>query len=127
VLDYQFALKYAESADGLHWQRHGEVALPCRIPGEDAVARPHVIREGGGYRMWYSRKKGPNYRLGYAESDDGRAWRRLDDQAGLQVTPGGWDSDMVAYAFVFDHDGQRYMLYNGNGYGRTGFGLAVAE
>ncbi|MDH5276133.1 MAG: hypothetical protein OEW88_06890, partial [Gammaproteobacteria bacterium] len=31
------------------------------------------------------------------------------------------------YAFIFDHDGKRYMLYNGNGYGRTGFGLAVAE
>jgi hypothetical protein len=26
---------------------------------------------------------------------------------------------------VFDHKGERYMLYNGNGYGQTGFGLAV--
>jgi hypothetical protein len=25
----------------------------------------------------------------------------------------------------FDHKGERYMLYNGNGYGQTGFGLAV--
>lgn len=127
VLDYQFALKYAESADGLDWQRQGEVAVPCRLPDEDAVARPHVIREDGIYRMWYSRKKGPHYRLGYAESADGRAWRRLDDQAGLDVTPGAWDSEMVGYAHLFDHGGQRYLLYNGNGYGRTGFGLAVLE
>ena len=34
---------------------------------------------------------------------------------------------MIEYPFVFDHDGSRYMLYNGNGYGKTGFGLAVLE
>jgi len=27
---------------------------------------------------------------------------------------------------VFSHDGTRYMLYIGNGFGRTGFGLAAA-
>jgi hypothetical protein len=39
----------------------------------------------------------------------------------------GWDSEMIEYPFVFEHDGLRYMLYNGNGYGRSGFGLAVAS
>ena len=34
---------------------------------------------------------------------------------------------MIEYPFVFDHKGQRYMLYNGNGNGQTGFGLAVLE
>ena len=37
----------------------------------------------------------------------------------------GGDSEMIEYPFVFDHDGQRFMLYNGNGYGRSGFGVAV--
>jgi hypothetical protein len=32
---------------------------------------------------------------------------------------------MQAYPFVFDEGGRRYMLYNGDGYGRTGIGLAV--
>ena len=32
---------------------------------------------------------------------------------------------MVEYPCVFDWDGRRYMLYNGNGYGRTGVGLAL--
>ena len=34
---------------------------------------------------------------------------------------------MVCYPYVFDHAGNRYMLYNGNGYGRTGFGMAILE
>ena len=31
---------------------------------------------------------------------------------------------MVCYPCVFDWAGETWMLYNGNGYGRTGFGLA---
>jgi hypothetical protein len=35
------------------------------------------------------------------------------------------DSDMVEYPSVIDHKGQRLMPHNGNGYGKTGLGLAV--
>lgn len=34
---------------------------------------------------------------------------------------------MIEYPFVFDHRGERFMLYKGNGYGKTGFGLAIME
>jgi hypothetical protein len=51
----------------------------------------------------------------------------MDEAAGIAPSPAGWDCEAVAYAHVFDHLGQRYMVYNGNGYGRTGFGLAVQE
>ena len=78
--------------------------------------------------MWYCYAIGHGgYRIGYAESDDGIKWERMDDIAGLDVSPIGWDSEMVAYPYVFKHRGKKYMLYNGNGYGRTGFGLAVWE
>jgi len=43
----------------------------------------------------------------------------------LSVSESGWDSQMVEYPFVFDHAGARYMLYSGNTFGQTGFGLAV--
>jgi hypothetical protein len=36
----------------------------------------------------------------------------------------GWDAAMVCYPHVFEQGGNRYMLYNGDGFGRTGFGLA---
>ena len=67
------------------------------------------------------------YRVGYAESPDGTSWTRLDARAGIDVSASGWDSGMIAYPFVFDHGGNRYMLYAGGGYGREGMGLAVLE
>jgi hypothetical protein len=74
--------------------------------------------------MWYSHR-GPAYRIGYAESADGLAWRRLDHLAGIAPSDAGWDSEMIEYACVFDCQGARFMLYNGNAFGRTGMGLAV--
>jgi len=46
----------------------------------------------------------------YAESRDGIKWNRLDHLSGIDVSPDGWDSEMIEYPFVFDHKGQRYML-----------------
>jgi hypothetical protein len=34
---------------------------------------------------------------------------------------------MICYPYVFDHNGERYMLYNGNDYGKTEFDLDVLE
>jgi hypothetical protein len=75
--------------------------------------------------MWYSyRDLNSTYRIGYAESFDGLKWTRLDDIVRLDLSANGWDNEMICYPFILDHEGSRYMLYNGNGYGRTGFGIA---
>lgn len=123
--EHRYHIKYAESDDGINWRRHGIVAIDYANDTEYAISRPSVIHDGC-WRMWYSHR-GKTYRIGYAESDDGRRWRRLDNTAGIDVSTSGWDSEMIEYPCVFDHRGQRYMLYNGNGYGKTGFGLAIAE
>jgi hypothetical protein len=120
---HHYHIKYAESDDGIQWRRDGHVCIDYANAAEYALGRPYVIRDGGLYRMWYSRR-GDSYRIGYAESSDGLSWRRKDAEAGIDVSPSGWDSEMVAYACVFDTAGERWMLYNGNGYGRTGIGLA---
>jgi hypothetical protein len=118
-------IKYAESPDGVRWERSGRVAIPLdQANGEFAVARPCVLRDDNGYHMWYSRRV-PKYRMGYAHSSDGLTWERRDAEAGLEPTPGAWDGESVEYACVFDADGDRWMLYNGDQYGRAGFGLAV--
>jgi hypothetical protein len=127
---HYYHIKYAESADGLNWNREGLVCIDFKTGSEYAIARPMVIKEGGKYKMWYSYRAGVKhhtYRIGYAESFDGKDWIRKDEEVGLEPSENGWDSEMVCYSYVFDYKGERYMLYNGNGYGRTGFGLAILE
>ncbi|MGQ0732048.1 MAG: hypothetical protein ACT4QD_00155 [Acidobacteriota bacterium] len=121
-----YHVKYAESADGVEWKREGRVCIDLN-GSERNIARPCVVRDADRYRMWYSYDAGSGYRIGYAESADGLAWTRLDDQAGIAPSESGWDSDAQAYPWVFTHGGVRYMLYNGNGFGRTGFGAAIED
>lgn len=124
--EHRYHIKYAESLDGISWKREGIVAIDYSDEIEYAISRPSVIRDKECWRMWYS-YRGASYRIGYAESRDGHQWKRLDAHCGIDVSNSGWDSEMIEYPFVFDHAGARYMLYNGNGYGKTGFGLAVLE
>ena len=124
---HYYNIKYAESTDGINWSREGLVAIDFLYPNEYAISVPRVVRDDI-YKMWYSYRGGPNadtYRIGYAESDDGLEWNRKDLSVGLDVSKSGWDEDMICYPFIFDYMGSRYMLYNGNGYGKSGVGLAV--
>jgi hypothetical protein len=124
---HRYLIKYAESDDGVVWRREGQVAIGFRDEREYALGRPCVVRDGDVYRMWFC-ARGDRYRLAYAESGDGLSWRRLDDdEGGLAPAPDGWDSDMIAYPWLLDHGGRRTILYNGNGYGRTGIGMASRE
>lgn len=118
--------KYAESDNGLDWRRNGRIVLPFKDETEYAMSKPTVVRDPDMYRMWYS-YRGHAYRIGYAESPDGLTWVRRDELAGIEPSEDGWDVATVCYPCVFDHEGQRYMLYNGSRYGDTGFGLAVLE
>jgi len=123
---HRYRIVYAESSDGLNWNPTGDVCIDFESEDEFAIARPCVIRDSDGYRMWFS-TRGDAYRIGYAESDDGITWRRDDELGGLGPIGEGWESHSVEYACVFDHEGRRWMLYNGNGYGETGIGLAVLD
>jgi hypothetical protein len=121
-----YLIRYAESTDGIAWRSTGRICIDYDHPGEHAIARPHVLKDGSLYRMWYSHR-GEAYRIGYAESGDGLQWRRMDGEAGIDVAREGWDSEMVCYPWVGDVGGVRRMLYNGNGYGRTGIGQATLD
>ena len=67
------------------------------------------------------------YRLGYAYSDDLVNWTRDDENCGISTTEGDWDSDMMCYPHIFECDSKIYLLYNGNEFGKFGFGLAVLD
>jgi hypothetical protein len=122
----RYHIRYAESKNGIDWDRDGRVAIQFGSDAEYAISRPWVRRRGDVYQMWYA-YRGPAYRVGYAESVDGLDWIRMDDKAGIDVSATGFDSDMIEYAAVLDTDFGEVMFYNGNEFGFDGVGMAVAE
>jgi hypothetical protein len=121
-----YDVRYMESSDGFTFPASGEVAIPLRDENEHRVGRPWVVKRNDSYVMFYgAATKRDNYRLGYAESADGRHWTRCDENVGISTTPGAWDSDMLAYPCVVEHQGNVFMFYNGNAYGAGGFGCAI--
>ncbi len=127
-----YLIKYAESKDGINWNKTGDICIDYKFEGE-AIGRPWVIHHNGVYKMWYSSRGSVEYRsgtgepytMGYAESQDGIHWERKDDEVGMHISEDGWDSEMNCYSCVYEHKGDLYMLYNGNGFGASGFGYAV--
>jgi predicted GH43/DUF377 family glycosyl hydrolase len=123
-----YDIRYMESPDGVTFPRDGKTALTFEDAAEYRVGRPQVLYDGDRYRMFYAaatQERG--FRLGYAESTDGYVWTRRDDQVGIDVTPGSWDSEMISYPNVIRHRDRFYLFYNGNDYGKQGFGYAVLQ
>lgn len=123
-----YNIKHRYSEDGLQWSLGKTTSINFANDLEYSIACPSVLHEEGKpYQMWYSFREQPGirtYRIGYAESEDGIIWERHDELAGIDVSPSGWDSEMICYGNVFRHKDYLYMLYNGNAYGKTGFGVA---
>jgi hypothetical protein len=48
------------------------------------------------------------------------------ERADPEIKPSheGWDSQMLCFPYVIETRSGRYLFYNGNDYGRTGFGVA---
>lgn len=135
VPDRVYKIAHATSADGVNWQRDGRQIISDRLNPDECQALPTVICLNGVYHMYfcyrqaYGFRKDPSrgYRLGYAWSSDLENWVRDDSLAGIDVSAYGWDSQMQCYPHIFECDGRVYLLYNGNEFGRHGFGLAVLE
>jgi hypothetical protein len=121
-----YRIVYAESHDGMTWTPSGDICIDFADDREYAITRPCVVRDPDRYRMWFSHR-GTAYEIGYAESEDGMCWQRQDEVAGLRTGHAAWESASVEYGSVFDHDGKRWMFYNGNDYGATGVGLAEQQ
>jgi len=126
-----YKIAHAESNDGINWIRNGKTIIEDKLLNE-CQALPTVFYAGGQYHMYFCYRNAFNfrnnrvnaYRLGYACSDDLISWNRDDTKSGIDVTEGAWDSDMMCYPNTFECDGEIYLLYNGNEFGKYGFGLA---
>jgi hypothetical protein len=123
-----YRIHRAESTDGLTWNVTHKNCISFKNEDEFGFGRPWVMKSKQGYEMFYSiRSRSKGYRLGYAQSKDGIAWERKDESLGIDIGVDAWENESICYPCVIDIENKRYLFYNGNGNGRTGFGLAVWE
>jgi hypothetical protein len=130
-----YKIGHATSADGRSWLREGRQLIADALNPDECQALPTVITIGGRYHMYFCYRhatefrnyKHRSYRIGHACSDDLYHWAREADPMGIGLSQEGWDSDMLCYPHLFRCDDQVYLLYNGNQFGRFGFGLARLE
>ena len=134
--DRIYKIGHAISSDGINWiKEEARQIITDHLGIDESQALPTVIKIDGRYHMFFCYRQsfdfrsnnGRGYRIGHAWSDDLLNWTRDDDHPLLGITPDDWDSDMLCYPHVFECDDQIYLLYNGNEFGRYGFGLAVLE
>jgi hypothetical protein len=134
--DRTYKIGHATSHDGVNWTKEeARQIISNRLGPDESQALPTVVKIRSRYHMFFCyresfdfrKAKGRGYRVGHAWSDDLSSWTRDDDTPKLEGTPGAWDSDMQCYPHAFDLDGKVYLLYNGNEFGRHGFGLAELQ
>jgi hypothetical protein len=133
--DRVYKIAHATSVDGISWNRDGRLIISDRLNENECQALPTVIYVDGRYHMYFCYRQADGfrkdtnrgYRIGYAYSTDLENWIRDDALAGIDLSEEGWDCEMQCYPHVFECDGQVFLLYNGNEFGRHGFGLAVLE
>lgn len=128
-----YKISHATSVDGVNWSKDERGQIIEDVIGQDECqALPTVINVNNRYHMYFCYRyatdfrQNPNrgYRLGYAYSDTLASWTRADNEKGIDVSESGWDSEMMCYPNLFEAFGQVYLLYNGNMFGKYGFGLA---
>lgn len=128
-----YKIGHAISRDGYSWVKENKQLIVDKLNVHECQALPSVVKIGNRYHMYFCYRqamgfrtdKNSAYRIGYAYSDDLINWIRDDDNSGIDVSMSGWDSDMMCYPHVFQYLDKVYMLYNGNEFGRFGFGIAV--
>jgi hypothetical protein len=134
--DRVYKIGHAVSHDGIRWDKEdGRQIVSDRLNTDESQALPTVIKIAGRWHMFFCYRQSfdfrhnrdRSYRLGYAYSDNVRDWVRDDPSVGIDVSADSWDSDMLCYPHVFACDGNIYLLYNGNEFGRHGFGIAILQ
>jgi hypothetical protein len=131
-----YKIVHATSGDGINWDKEGKKIISDKLDENECQALPTVIKHRNKYHMFFCyrhatgfrKNKDRGYRIGYAYSLDLKTWTRDDGNAGIELgKEGEWDSDMMCYPNIFACDENVYLLYNGNEFGRFGFGIAVLE
>lgn len=129
-----YKIRMATSNDGINWTKQNKNIIRDFLPESECQAGPDVSFYNGKYHMYFSyryafdfKNNDRGYRIGYATSNDLFNWKREEKNVGIGLSKSGWDSKDMHYPHVFELDDKWYMIYNGNEFGKYGFGLAILE
>lgn len=115
-----FQIAFAVSRDGLSWTLGSPTPILTSIPGtwEYNVANPSVLREIGGYKMWYSGLESFNGTdsafIGFATSPDGIHWTRYAGNPVLRPGPAAWEYNGIGDVSVMKIGSGYTMWYDGS-------------
>ncbi len=135
VKERVYKIGHATSIDAVNWIKTNRQIVDDKLNADECQALPSVIFHNGKYHMVFCYRQAIGfrenskdaYRIGYAYSTDGLNWTRDDKNVGIDTTSGDWDSEMMCYPHLCSVNDNIYLLYNGNNFGKFGFGLAVLE
>ena len=118
----QHVITSATSKNGIDWTPCGRDEIGLET-GEYGLSRPWVIKPDDHEFMVYSIRK-EQYKIGLSQRDPKSGkWLRISDDI-LGASQDEWESEAACYPGIIQINQCIYMFYNGNGYGRTGVGVA---
>lgn len=128
-----YKLGYAHSKNGIDWWRNDKAIIQDKLDNDECQALPTVLFKDGVYHMFFCYRRATDfrtnperaYKIGYAFSKDLVTWQRNDELINWgEEDVNGWDYEMKCYPNICEMDNQVYLLYNGNAFGKYGFGVA---
>lgn len=121
-----YNIRFLESSDGFSFPKAGNVVIDIE-KDEYRVGKPFVYEKDNCLHMLFSKaSQSTPYRIAYAWSKDNVHWHREDFDP-LPPSESGWDSLMICYPYVLEINGKWILFYNGNEFGKSGFGYALLD
>ena len=134
--DRTYKIGHAVSGDGVDWEKEeARQIIADRLDADESQALPTVARIGDRYHMIFCYRRVDRFQdeqgpriparpclVGRPAALDTGRRRRRDRRVGRRLGLGH-----AVLPNLFECDGNTYLLYNGNEFGRHGFGLAVLE
>lgn len=122
--NYKFDLRVAVMKGSHKWLYCNKLSLVTNIISR-AITRPAFISTPTGLMMVYSCEIDGEYKLNAALQDKKNHYKWIKNDRFIFPPSGqSWDSNEQSYCNIFKYQKYYYMLYNGNKYGKTGFGIA---
>jgi hypothetical protein len=127
-----YKIGHATAIDPLVWRKEEAMQIiPDILDKDECQAMPSVIEIDNIFHMFFCFRYASDfranpirgYRLGHAYSYDLSHWIRDDDAIPVRGEQEDWDKRMQCYPHVFKDGDSVFMVYNGNEFGKHGFGV----